>query len=352
MQCLIIDDLISAEGKINHPRVAEFYEAYVQRQRAAGRPVLEPRDWPPYARGAAYDFLFKLLGENIRRGGRTSLPVLLDLAMIPRPSSMSPERVSDLLRFLTRADNAPKTWERLSRFDDSVDAVTELLATERRVSRAYLNILKGNLAEVFSMPEQLRTLVRIKETHPDAVLLAGVRIIDPSSGASRLFSDNIIARWRSNGNLEVLSVFEIKSGYRGGGEAQEQIFEWIEGRIEEGFQLHLPRDARYYDIPRGQGTSAIVTRNMSDDIEVLVDNADQTAQMGRGWTYVYDPAGHQSGPRVISLVSSDRQVITASGASQMGLNPSLGVAQGSNIVELGISSAELDFLAGQLFLAR
>lgn len=352
MQCLIIDDLMSAEGKINHPRVAEFYEAYVQRQRATDSPILGPREWIPYARGAAYEFLFKLLGENIRRGGQISLPVLLDLAMIPQPPSMSPERVSDLLRFLTRADNAPKTWERLSRFDDGADAVTELLATERRVSRAYLNILKGNLAEVFSMPEQLRTLVRIKEAHPDAVLLTGVRIAEPSSGASRLFSDNIIARWRGNGSLEVLKVFEVKSGYRGGGEAQEQIFEWIEGRIEDGFQLHLPSDARYYDIPRGQGTSAIVTRNISDEIEVLTGNTSQTAQMGRGWTYVYDPSGHQSGPRVISLVSSERQVITASGASQVGLNPSLGLVQSSDAVELGISSAELDFLAGQLFLAR
>jgi hypothetical protein len=43
----------------------------------------------------------------------------------------------------------------------------------------------------------------------------------------------------------VLAVFEVKAGFKGGQEATEQIFEWIEGLFTDGSQLILPKGSTF-----------------------------------------------------------------------------------------------------------
>lgn len=369
MYCLTVDDIVLVdENGMIHEDLLQFYEDYKAYKSQLGEEVLGPRRWiSTTRRGVARKMLTQLLGGDLSRiFGRRSTPILIDLPDIPRPASLNDERLAQLLRILEI--HKTKTWERLGRFDDLADEAVELVRLNRQASLGHLNILKGNIAEVFSLPLQVRILEAIKRgtspphlphllrginrAYPDAVLLTGIRIGDGTSGARRLFSDNIIAHWRSDGSLQILMVFEVKSGYRGGAAAAEQIFEWVERRIEDGFQLFIPANARYYDVPVGEGTSGLLGRSLGDDIEMLTDEGLSGSRIGRGFAYTYDPDGTRSGDRVINLVSSQRQIITVNGASQIGIDPSSQVVGSRPPIELGLTSSELDYIKAKLLLDR
>jgi hypothetical protein len=139
-----------------------------------------------------------------------------------------------------------------------------------------------------------------------------------------LFSDNIIAV-RNGTDLELRSLFEVKSGYQGGQEATSQIFDWIEDRITDGSQIVIP---------------AII--NPKGEKEVL-----KTPLI-----FTYNPSKRGT-PRVARLLSADRHIITASGVSHLGIDSSKQVAAKATRLELkigssGISSAMLDYLVGQV----
>jgi hypothetical protein len=337
MSCLIVDDLLMTDEQgLVHGDLMQFYEDYRLSKIGANETPLLPRDWVIMTRSrVAIRRLESLLGAGFRGGRGDSVPILIDLTTRPRPDSLTPERLTDLLNLLRREDNLPKTWERLGRFDDVADTALEALRTERLANLGHLNILKGNLAEVFSMPQQLRVLNEIKATHPEAMIFSGARLRE-TGRSSRLFSDNIIARRLSNGNLQILMVFEVKSGYQGGAAGTEQVFEWTERRIEDGIRLEFPAGSRFYDIPMGGNPATDAT----------------IGRLDTALSYVYDPDRVTDSERVISLISSNRQIITATGQSQSGVDASLGIVGDRSVMELGVTSNDLDYLCAQLLLDR
>jgi hypothetical protein len=94
----------------------------------------------------------------------------------------------------------------------------------------------------------------------------------------------------------VLAVFELKAGFKGGQEASEQIFEWIEGRSTDGSQLILPGGSTF------------------------------TSASGRTWTsktelaFTWKPPS-AGVPTVTGLASAgERHLITAQGVSALGID--------------------------------
>lgn len=119
---------------------------------------------------------------------------------------------------------------------------------------------------------------------------------------AKLFADDVIAVVEK-GNLRILKLYEVKSGYRGGMEATEQIFDWIEGRLPhaEGSRLLLP-DGKFF---------------------------------------IYDPGSIDKG-RVIGLNNAPRCIITAKGASHLGVDSSMQVAARLERVELELTSEQME----------
>ena len=191
-------------------------------------------------------------------------------------------------------------------------------------------ILKGNVAEIFSRSIQRAELARLAKTHKGAVLVSGVRVRlmrDGKLSPLKLFSDNIIVVKQGN-QVRVLAVFEVKSGFKGGQEATEQIFEWIEGRFTDGSQLVIPRGSSF------------------------------TSAGGRTWTtsrdiaYTWKPSS-PGVPTITGLASAgERHLITAKGVSPLGVDSALGVAASVTRHELPQTSAELDYLCADILLGR
>ena len=138
-----------------------------------------------------------------------------------------------------------------------------------------------------------------------------------------LFSDNIVAVQHGT-DLQLLKVFEVKSGYIGGREAQGQIFKWIEGRITDGSQIIIPRGARIF---AEEGSEVIRKSELR-------------------FTYKPNKAGV---PSVVGLMNADRHLITAGGISHLGIDSPEQVAAHVVRHELSNTSEELDYLVAETF---
>jgi hypothetical protein len=129
---------------------------------------------------------------------------------------------------------------------------------------------------------------------------------------------------RRDGNLHVLMVFEVKSGFQGGAEATEQVFKWIERRVEDGTELVLKRGVQFI---HSDGAVETLTRDLS---------------------FLYDPASTAAN-RVIGLQNAQRTLITAAGVSHLGENSSMQIAKAVRREVLDdITSAHLDYLVGEI----
>lgn len=174
------------------------------------------------------------------------------------------------------------------------------------ISQAHFNILKGNMAEMLSLPYQRRVLSRLRQRESGAELFSGVRarLVRPDGtlGDPVQFTDNIIAT-PARGNLYVRAVFEVKSGPRGGQEATEQIHRWIERHLDEGFVLEFPD----------------------------------------GRSFRYDPGSREAG-QVINLARAPRHIVTPRGAERLGETGAHGVAAPVEREPLARSADELDYL--------
>lgn len=327
---LALDDMLNAgRSGFVHPELQQLYLAYVRRSKQGAS---SPRNWAlRLTQGRPRELLVRILGADYVKiaGGRGSVRPK-NLNDIPRPEGFTDELVDATLKRL--ADD-PKLFERLVKLTDQLTSGDEAVRAiaRTRINAGHFRILKGNVAEVLSRGKQVEALRRIaaQENFADAVLISGVRMRlpkapgTPATSAALLFSDNIIGVIRGD-RLQVLMVFEVKSGFQGGAEATEQVFKWIERNVEDGAELVLERGAQ-------------LTR--ADGKVVALDDA---------LSFIYNP-GTQGVPRVIGLQNAQRTLITAAGASHLGVDSSQHIAK-PVIREVldDLTSAHLDYLVGQV----
>lgn len=159
----------------------------------------------------------------------TSMTALTALA---RPQALTDARIATLVAELSKPENAARMQRKLGEVwhQGMVDA--------GQVADWQLKNLTGNIGEILSDAYQAQVLAArraVAET-AGATLHTGVRRLEGATGASKEFTDNLIAAER-DGNLYVLDVFEVKAGPRGGQEAATQFFEWMEGELEAGDRI-------------------------------------------------------------------------------------------------------------------
>jgi hypothetical protein len=330
------DALLNAQRTgFTHPTLQAAYQEYRQSRVRSGQRPASPQEWAALqTRGASLRILEALLGPDYKRGIQRVLNArFINFSDIPRPVDLKDDQVQETLRLLNR--ESVKMTERLdSLIADRVvgGVITRFLATVR-MNRGRFRILKGNLGEVLSMPIQREILARLAANNPSARLISGVRIrlandAGKVSGASRLFTDNVIAVER-NGNLHVVAVFEVKASYEGALDAQSQIFRWIEDRITPGSEIVLPKGTRV----------------------LSADGVERILQKERVFTHNPDPAASGTG-RVIGLNSAERHIIAGRGSSHLGVDSPEQIAATVTRHNLPYSSAEMDYLAGQFAASR
>lgn len=328
-----IDVLLNTDGSgFIHAELQEAYQRYLARQKRAGSAAVPPGEWARRVTSGRPRLLLEaLLGPDYarRRVGATAPPV--NLIDVPRPARYSDELLRAHREAVRREGD--RLMERLDALvQEPPDPGAEALGLVRRqVNAGHFRIFKGNLAEMFSMDIQLRELQRLAQRNPGARLVRGVKVrlmrSDGTLSPARLFSDNVVVVERQ-GRLQVLAVFEVKAGFKGGQEATEQIFEWIEGRLTDGSQLVLPRGTTLLD---ATGASTTVTRERR---------------------FTWKPGFGAEGREVVGLANAERHLITARGASALGMDSAMGVAPRVSRHELAQSSAELDYLGATLLSGR
>jgi hypothetical protein len=256
----------------------------------------------------------------------------INLNDIPRPPGFSDKSVDDLVNFLFR--DRDKLAERLGKMIDEAKNwdYAETLSFAARANAGHFRILKGNIAEILSMDIQRKVLeevVNVKK-NPGAKLYTGIqmRLMDGSGKLSDsvLFSDNIIAVVKGD-ELQVKAVFEVKSGFQGGLEAQEQIFKWNERILEDGSEIIIPRGTKIFHA--GEGPLQSVQTRMK---------------------FTYKPPLVTKKVRgVVNLTRADRHLITGFGVSHLGIGSSQQVAGKVIRHPLAFTSSELDYLVARVF---
>ena len=229
----------------------EMYRAYLKGEKKP----LSPREWAAQQKtGLGRTILRGLLGPDYARAARAASPGrIINSVEVPRPAAYKDADIDTDLKVLL--ESRKKLVERLETIlpDEFVglEAAGLLKAhiVNEQISQGLLSILKGNIAEIFAGSIKRDALARIAQKHPDAFLVSGLRIdlLEDGKrvGDNLLFTDDVIAHFDKQGNLEILALFEIKAGYQGGAEATEQIFDWLEGRLTfgAGSRIIIPADA-------------------------------------------------------------------------------------------------------------
>ncbi|HAU1183778.1 TPA: hypothetical protein JBI17_13705 [Legionella pneumophila] len=307
-----IDQLLNVDGTgFTHCELQEAYRVYIK---GKTKPA-NPREWAlgKTRNPEAIKLLKGFLGSDYIRRAKYNLrqpKQFINNFEVPRPIDLSE---NEAIQLLSQFFSQPKKLtERLDDFFPSNFMGIEpknVLQTYRirtpTISQGMFNILKGNLAEILSKKIKLKHLDEIRKTVPNAKLISGLKIQLMENGKlspAKLFADDVIAVVEK-GNLRILKLYEVKSGYRGGMEATEQIFDWIEGRLPhaEGSRLLLP-DGKFF---------------------------------------IYDPGSIDKG-RVIGLNNAPRCIITAKGASHLGVDSSMQVAARLERVELELTSEQME----------
>lgn len=348
MSCISLDSLLRIdESGIIDGDLAEFYTDYVLRRDALGEESLDPRDWMIRlpTDSAPHKRLVQIAGPDYKRtlGLTWREPVFVEFGAFPNP--FQTPAALDSLR--DRLSNAPALWDRLSVFRSDT-AVREMLAAGR-VKLGHLRILKGNIGEILSLPDQLRILDAYRSgeelvsgngqlarsafnrgRHPNAQLFSGVRVRNLSGAlGDTLFSDNVVGVLE-DGGLRLLAVVEVKASRRGGSEALEQVFEWGEARLEENLSIVLTAGGR--------------TFRSADAPPVL-------REQELSFLYRPTPVGSDRTGLATGVQSADRIFFQPPGTSTVGLdaNDSRRIASARSRFLLPQSSSEIDFLVRDTF---
>ena len=275
----------------------DAYARYVAEQTKAGKLAARTEEWVVLTRGGARDLLEKLLGPDYHFGtGGTGVERLVPLTEFAQPVSYMQARVEADVAAVIK--HPAKLWERLGRLQ------TEGI-TGGEVGASLFSILKGNVGEILSGKIQESVLSQVRRQHRDAKLYTDVqaRLVKPDGTLSApvLFTDNVIASKR-RGNLQLHSVFEVKAGSHGGQEATTQIFEWIEGHLEDGLEIRV----------------------------------------GGEW-YRYDPAA-TTGKRVVGLARGERHLIAVKGAEHLGQDSEFKTVREATRHALPVTAEEINYL--------
>ena len=237
------------------------------------------------------------LGADFFKTGRARIR-LRDQA---RPRSYGPERYL--------ADEAAvRPWLREVLRKAGIDPETEIPNGE--ISQGAFNAAKGVVAEVLARRVQADVLLKVRATHPDAVVIRGLRMRvrgGDKPSAPKLFTDGVIGVWRGK-NLELLGRFEVKSGSSGGQEATVQFFEWVEGRLDTGSELLVP---------------------------------------GRTEPVVYKPNAQQraaGAATVTGLANAKTYIVAPKGAEHLGQGSEMQTTTGHERVALEVTAPEIAFL--------
>jgi len=320
--------LLNGNAGFLHAELQEAYQAYKARQIAQGRVPLDPVGWSRAVTvGAPRELLERVLGKDYARVLRGA-DVPMRLANLPLPIRFSTPGV--LTAQLDKvANQQAKVWERLDAFLEEVDQVSKAGGIPL-IGRGRFRILKGNLAEVLSLEQQIRILQEIaaaeKGTAP--VLVSGLRVRRYADGKviDTLFSDNIVAEM-SPKKLDMKAVMEVKAGREGDTEVTLQIFEWIEGKFDEGSEIVIPRGAT---ITQPDGTITRVEKEL---------------------VYTWHPK-NAGDPSVINLASAPRHRFTTRGTSAAGLDSEFRTTSPVIPHFLDQTSDELDYMAATLCIKK
>lgn len=320
-----IENLLTPDGKgfMNET----LQTAYVRYSKSEAKYAAEgPAKWAKVTRQPEAMRIFENeLGKNFRDKPFIDERMFNPYA-VPIPPTLTAERASAALQQLD-ADLA-KTYERASQYVISNGA--DELVLSRLIDGGSFRILKGNVAEVLSKPIQMEILAKIAEENPGKipVLISGVNIQLARDGKlvgqAKLFSDNIIAL-RSAKGLEILGVVEVKSGLNGGLHATEQVFTWIEKRIEPGSHLILPAGSTM-TTPKG-----VVAKLTQEQV----------------FSYGRSPGVKEF---VYNLTSAKRILITAKGMSHLGIDSASQIGRLPGRYDLAFTSQELDAIVAQLLI--
>jgi hypothetical protein len=357
MHCLIVDDVILINEKgLLHPRLQEFYNAY---RAEHGTRALPPREWISRASGKARMWIARRLrtGEALITADVPS-QVLVRLGHLPLPSRFKTpagalnERFHELVRYLQRDDISRKLWDRLSVLDNPASDAAIRLRTMGEVGRGHLNILKGNVVEVFSMPLQIARLATYRSIYPQAMLITGIRVrFAGAAGPARLFSDNIIGTFLSSGNLAVHHLFEVKGSLNAFVDGDLQVVRWHH-RLGSGVELHVPRTADVFGIPRSGETSGILRSSLDEHLELIEPGV--ATRVGDDFTYAHNMPGAET--RTIDLRTSSRDIVTVlapRGQSSMGLQQLSSAAPDVMHQPMtGVSQDEVEYLMAYLMQNR
>ncbi|NNN32161.1 hypothetical protein HLK59_17685 [Streptomyces sp. S3(2020)] len=329
-----IATLLNANGSgFAHVQLQEAYERYAARQGRKKRPKQDPVEWArSVTHGEARDLFVTLLGKDYAKLRAVGQAPPLNLLDIPRPDGYTDELLQAHLDLVRKH---PRLWERLGKLlaEGPDEGAASIGLLRRKVSAGRFRILKGNVAEIFSEAIQHTELKRIAQSdrkYRSAVLVSGVKIRlkdGKELSAAKLFSDNIIVVKHGN-RVQILAVFEVKSGFKGGEEVAEQIFEWIEGRLTDGSQIVFPKGTKF------------------------------TSAKGRSWTtrseiaYTWNPENPDV-PTITGLAGAGhRHLITARGASALGVDSGTRTSSRVTTHQLDQTSVQLDFLCAEVLLDR
>jgi hypothetical protein len=322
-QAAPVEDILNADRSgFAHAELQEYFEAYQARTKRA----VSPEEWIRVTQSKRADqILTGLLGKDYARKSATAISRrVMNTLEIPRSPAMTDAAAKGLLERLGKSRK--QLLERMDAFLEELRGADETTrqALLRKIPAGNFNILKGNIGEILSKELQLSILADVAKKYPDAKIIRGIKVQLASGGKlgqELLFSDNIIAVQRG-GHLQILGVMEVKAGYKGHAEATAQVFDWLEKRLDEGSRLVI-----------SEGATTIA--------------ADGTETFAKRASFVYAPGSDQAG-QVKLLFRADRHVFIADGVSHVGVESGLRVAPNVRTHNLGTSSADIDWLVGQV----
>jgi hypothetical protein len=323
-----IGDLLNAgQTGFTHSELQELYQSYCYSKLKKFEEPEPPHKWAMLQKkGRPRELLVGLFGQNYAQTVKAAKSRrAFNLLDVPCPQDFPEKLVEQHIQTLIKK-NSHQVTERLEKALQTETKEFSIFAELRqRVKEKFFNIMKGNLGEIYARKIQQEVLQTIANDNPKVKLISGLRFkVMREGGLARSvqFTDNIIAE-EINGHLVIRGVFEVKSGYKGGQEATEQIFDWIEDRIVDGSELVIPAGSKILD-PKGVETVVKKTK-----------------------TFLYQPDS-KAPRRVILLMSANRHKITAKGLSHLGADSSMQVAAQVIPHELEITSEQLDYLSAQL----
>jgi hypothetical protein len=308
-----LSQVLTDDGTAFRPGYEELQQRYAAYRQTSPKPA-GPERWVKLARGSNREALLRILGPNLGEQIEPDDPDeadVLRLSDLTRPEGYTAEQERQDLELLRRYPGA---------LDARLTSIPSQQLERGEIAGGYVRIASGTVGEALAEPVLQLRLAQLRQQYSDAQVFRNVRVRMPvgtnADGSVMLsppllFSDGIIGRITGSGlpgaglQLQILYVQEVKSGARGGQEATEQTFRWIEG-------------------------------NIADGARIVLEN---------GLEFEYDPTAPGG---VRGLMSAPRGIVAGRGVAQLGAGSSMGIAAPVERVELARTPAQMRYLAGLL----